>query len=285
MTGGRGENSPNIGFFSLRTQFENVGDALINRELIRLMAGEGPTHVDLSRCPPEFRRTLALQDIPNVRIAANSKELFWKLLLEAWAGRRPFYFLSPGGYTGDVTGFLKRGANLVALAMLRMLGVRLVQVGTSYDNLSTRHAWLLRMRSKLLWAHHVRDSESLGYGRSLGMNVHGVMPDLAFNIFDQDTGDRAMTGKAAICFRSDQYPDQLAEVEQIVTRHLIQSFSSLVIVVQVDRDIVGATKLKSSLAQLGYRQVEIEVCAHDLKACAAIDVTPVSHPAITRVRR
>ena len=57
-----------VSFFSPKTQFENVGDALINREMIELASLNSKVILDLSRCPADFNETLGLD---------NNRKIFW----------------------------------------------------------------------------------------------------------------------------------------------------------------------------------------------------------------
>ena len=60
-----------ITFFSPKTQFENVGDALINRELIRLASDNSSVVLDVSRCPLDFVEDLSV-NFDNVDLRSDS---------------------------------------------------------------------------------------------------------------------------------------------------------------------------------------------------------------------
>ena len=41
-------------FFKIKTQYENLGDALINRELLKVIKGSGEVYIDASHVPDGF---------------------------------------------------------------------------------------------------------------------------------------------------------------------------------------------------------------------------------------
>lgn len=207
-----------ITFLSPKTQFENVGDALINRELIRLISTQSDVVVDLSRCPPQFRKNLILDNDINILYCFGFWPLFFTAFSSFAAGRTRYYFLSPGGYVGDRKGlaYLSGLLNTSVLLLMRILGMRICHVGVSYERLGKGQASLLRLRNRLLHRHVVRDHDSLIYAQSLGMVVDGEMLDLAFGAaLDQAaaaTGDRSI----AISARADQDPDAEAQLVELI---------------------------------------------------------------------
>nr|WP_316656267.1 polysaccharide pyruvyl transferase family protein [uncultured Gellertiella sp.] len=195
-----------LAFLSFKTQFENVGDALINRELLRLVAERAEVHLDLSRCPPEFAENMQLGEDYAIHPVGNANSVLAKAALSALSGREAFYFLSPGGYVGEVS-VVRFGLGLVnslVLLLLMLAGVRICHVGVSYERLGVRQKILLKLRRRLLYRHIVRDRESAEYARSIGLHIDGIMPDLAFGalgILGEPVGPRPYV---ALSFRVDQ---------------------------------------------------------------------------------
>src|SRR5688572_9526835 len=92
-------------FFSPRTNYENAGDALINRELLRILRGYGEIHASRSGAPQRF--------LDEIRL--DPKEIRYETRLGLWAAafaagtkariRReqpPFMILAPGDPSGPI---------------------------------------------------------------------------------------------------------------------------------------------------------------------------------------
>ncbi len=252
-------------FFSIRTQFDNLGDALINRELLRLCAGAAQVELDLSRCPPAFRRQLLPDDIA-LKEHAGTARLLLALLRTRLRGARAQWFLSPGGYLGEIgwPELLRRVPNLLLLALFRLIGVRICLVGVSYERLGPRHLWLLRLRGRLLHAHHTRDRRSLEYARAQGLRPQGILPDLAMNLFDRER-PAGPADHVALSFRTDQQPGQEEAVAGLLRRLNLPEGTAFLLVAQVARDVPGLRRLEQRLRAEG-RQAELVVC-DDLRQC------------------
>ncbi len=260
-------------FFSINTQFDNVGDALINRELVKLAADQGPVMVDLSRCPSRFRETLGLNGLPNVTIVEGSLALFRRMLSHRLSGGIPVYFLKPGAYLGGLgTSFLPKALAILLLQLLMMLlGVKICQIGVSYERLSPFHSWFLRTRRPLLFAHYVRDQKSFDYAEEQGLKPDGIKPDLAFNIYGVHPQASGTPKTIAMSFRTDQYPEQFDHVTTFV-RWLcgrVAKFSpdQIRFVAQVKRDADPAQKLAQMVkAEFGI-QTEVIICFDNVVHC------------------
>lgn len=173
---------------NVRTQFENIGDALINRELVRLLAGRGDVLVGMAAAPHSFRSALMEAAPANVR-ATPSRVIFWtrivSFLLFSSRGGGEFYLaLNPGGYTGEQTRIAAAKATIkrAALRLLEKVGAKVVLIGVSYESLGARHLRSISKLASSIDLHLVRDSGSMEYCLARGLKVSGQMPDLAFNL-------------------------------------------------------------------------------------------------------
>lgn len=196
-------------FFSLQTQFENLGDALINREMILLASQNSEVYLDLSRCSVKFVHSLEIHNFDNVNIVyGGSFSLFKKMLGMSLKNKKCYYFLSPGGYFGSLTikSFVSSWINTLVLSVFTFLNVKICHVGVSYERLSPIYVFLLRFRTNnILHAHYLRDEMSANYAKSKNIKFHKIMPDLAFNIFpDECEVDDDSIKKVCLSFRVDQ---------------------------------------------------------------------------------
>lgn len=167
-------------FFNINTQFENVGDALINRELIHEALNHGNVVVDLSRCPEDFKKMLALK--PDVLLSNGLLSTLVKLTSYRLNNCEVYYFLNPGGLGQKLN--LKGRVNSLLytfiLSLIRIIGVRIVHVGMSYNNINKLDILLARTRNKLLYKTFPRDTDSYSLLIDNKFKLNGIYPDLAF---------------------------------------------------------------------------------------------------------
>ena len=94
-----------IFFLRVKTQFGNLGDALINRELIRLLASHGDLVINLGKAPPRFKAWIE-DGIPSgatrTRAAGYWLRLVWALIRRPFVQTKCSVVLNPGGYVGEV---------------------------------------------------------------------------------------------------------------------------------------------------------------------------------------
>jgi polysaccharide pyruvyl transferase WcaK-like protein len=206
-------------FFSINTQFENVGDALINREMIQLAKLNSDVFLDLSRCPADFISTLGLTKDDAVSVVDGGfLALCVGMMKKRLAGEECYYFLSPGGYFGEVKGLelLSKYVTTFILFLISMIGVKVCHVGVSYERLGSNFSFITKLRSKFLHRHIVRDEITAKYLTEEKIKFDFVGADLAFNLFENDT---AGNGKEVfVSFRCDQNPRQFELAKQLITK-------------------------------------------------------------------
>ncbi len=262
-----------VSFFNINTQFDNVGDALINRELVKLASNHGPVVVNLSNCPPRFRETLRLEGLPNVTLVDGSFALFSKLFKHRMGGGIPIFLLKPGGYFGGLgSSFLfKAIAVLLFQSLLALFGTKICQIGISYERLSRFHSLFLRIRRPLLHALYVRDEKSFNYAKRLGLKPDGIKPDLAFNIYEQAVESSSSVKNIALSFRTDQYPQQIDQIA-ILVKWLVNSLNKygleqIVFVAQVKRDQQPADQLSGMIEKEFGVKAPVVVCFDSIGDC------------------
>lgn len=263
-------------FMSVATQFENLGDALIHRELALLAAAHGPVLVEWSRCPERFRRTLDLEGQPGITTMAG-RGAFLRAMLGARArGERAILLLKPGAYLGPLG--LPRWRAEAVLAFNRALaaaGVELMQLGASYERLDAANAAFLARKSAALACHYVRDEQSRHYAWSVGIAVDGVLPDLAFTLYGKSRRPVAGPGAPltlALSFRTGQYAEQEEQLRALVS----QAIAAL------GREAIGAVRL---VAQVTWDKTFLAALAEWLEGEHAIAVTLVdAHDSLETAR-
>lgn len=256
--------------FSVVTQYENVGDAWINRELIRLIAARTELQLELSRVPQHFISSLGLENTESTRIDGIGR-LLLRQLVARFTGRCSYNFMSPGANFGELHGMrLLRSWVLAGLVFfLRLIGVRVVLAGASYENLGPRHRRMLAFRSRWLFAHMVRDSSSAEYARSNGIRVTGVIPDLSLATQGlSEAPPESLPRVIAFSFRTDQSPEHLQQVSDGLLK-LARALGKSVVwrpIVQVERDLPGMKELTQLLREENIEVSDPIVVADDLNA-------------------
>ena len=199
-----------IGFMSVKTQFDNLGDALINRELARLIAVRIPLSIDLSRSPESFHATMGVEGIANTRLVHGPRgRMMLAMAAAALSGQRCYFFLNPGGLGGGVGGssraFISSIVYNLILFGLKMVGVKVCLAGVSFEPMTRRELLVTRFRRAICHSFSVRDKESARYLASEGIRVDGIAPDLSFNLYDEPAqmiGPRDIA--TAYSFRADR---------------------------------------------------------------------------------
>jgi len=260
-------------FFSPNTQFENVGDALINREMIKLAATYGRVHLNLSRCPHIFAETL---NVDHVGLHYSSfMGLLIHMLSLSFKGHCCYYFLSPGGYVGEIKlcDIPSKILNSLVLVLMWLFKIRVCLVGVSYERLGLRARMVQKLRSHFFYCHFVRDELSKHYAQYYKFKLDGIVPDLAFNIFSGTPLEKGPIPprRVALSFRTDQYPAQIEHIQKTVIElvDLLPPETDYIFVVQVERDQKNMEYLKDSVEQRLGRSITLTIAHKSIENCLA----------------
>lgn len=232
-------------FFRVKTQFDNLGDALINRELIRLCVRQGTMIVCMDAVPDRFGRWLALEKIPGLviedRVGSFLVRFLWCSVGAMLRRMSVWYVLNPGGYLGEIStvAFIGRILKAMVLSFFRLMGVRTLLVGASYEDLGKKNLASLRFLSKSIAVHAVRDTGSFAYCKDNGVRVGLVLPDLAFNI---ELSNQTTASRRQVCLVSlretvsDDFQSSLTNM--LREAYLQKRFGNVELAYQVERDRV-----------------------------------------------
>lgn len=175
-------------YVSLKTQFENMGDLLINREMIKLLSLHGDVYINCSSAPSDFIEKI-LPDIQNKCIQLNTKldliGFYLKAVLGIFSTKNKYVFAqNPGGYGGEISEKImsRKKINSKIKATLTLFGVDFVAFGISYDKIGPRHISILKGQYQFYKKHYVRDQRSYEFCVKNGIKCDGILPDLAFNL-------------------------------------------------------------------------------------------------------
>ncbi|MBK0053475.1 polysaccharide pyruvyl transferase family protein [Stenotrophomonas sp. S39] len=254
-----------------KTQFDNVGDALIVGQAVALMSEHMNVVLSAKGIPAHFSEQIRESTkAPYSELDSGKAEIFLALALRRMHGLRSFYSLIPGGINGEKStgSYLSGIVYNLALRIMSLFGIVTVQMGVSYDKLGVRHQKLVRGRARALSYHFVRDSQTDEYCRERGITHSGVAPDLAFLIFP-DASEKASGRRLAFSFRTDRGGRALIEK---IGRMIAASFAAdtdIVLVSQVARDTPGMLELQEFLSSLGMK-CDFEDVTYSLDAASKV---------------
>lgn len=241
----RRQNSESRAFLNVHTQFENAGDALILRELIRLVSSRVKMDVFLGQAPHSFVQQLDVETNASVvpHRTESTAAMVGAIVKARILGARCYLFLTPGAPNGEKSrkAFMIDLLRVGLVAALSFAQVRVCQVGVSAEKIGPRHARLLRWRSRWLYASAPRERIAFEYARSLGIHVTGMVPDLSFNTFSDTRNFMSTSQRSGIgfSFRVDKDPKVRALVGEFVKNYSLSSNEDdeLIFVAQVGRDV------------------------------------------------
>ena len=234
-----GNNARPTFFFSANTQFDNAGDALINRELLKVLRSHGLVRVARSGAPDAFLRQLRLEE-GELRYKGR-RELSLAAAIEGlkarfFGARHPVLVLTPGDPGGPLDiDVLVRATLMLAL---NLVGVRIVRLGVSINRMSRSRLLLEAFLSRFYVHFGVRDTFSLTIAHSNGFRNVAYFPDLSLALppagrfkqrdpgvarvvvslrYDNLDGD----GKRALIAKLEQVIEALAGAQRTVSLHFL----------------------------------------------------------------
>jgi polysaccharide pyruvyl transferase WcaK-like protein len=269
----------------LQTAFGNIGDALINRELIKILSASLDVCVYTGRASSNFIQSLSLSDLPNVRVITGGfLTAFQHIRTNIDRYPRQIYVLMPGGNKGEksLPKFIQNRAYNSFLKRVKNVGVKIIQLGVSFEDLGPRYQKVIKDRALIIDKLVLRDEESRKYLDNLSIHSSGLIPDLAFNLdYDfvklQCDQDAKKKKTVAISFRSGPGFASETEVEtfvdQLLTEYPAQSYR---FICQVENDKLLMKQLyerwKESIVQCEFFDISKDLNSYSAayKGCDAI---------------
>lgn len=175
-------------YISLKTQFENMGDLLINREMIRILSTRGEVFINCRSAPADFiEKILSSSDLNCTPLETRKSLIFFHLAaMLGFIFKKNKYIFSqnPGGYGGEISkrASFRKNINTHIKTALSHLGIEFIAFGVSYDKIGPRHTAALKKQFSVYSNHFVRDESSFNYCTENKIKCDGILPDLAFNL-------------------------------------------------------------------------------------------------------
>lgn len=174
-------NQERLFFIRVVTSFNNEGDLLINRALIKAFSSYGQVVIDKNASPDFFVKRLIL-GVQNCKLEAR----FYSTLFSSIFTKKTVYLLTiPGHFFGaGVKKAIQTFLAAVFFYLLKLLGVKVIKLGGCVGPFDTSVRLAERFRSGAFVFYGLRDSISID---NIGMSqTNNAYPDLAFMSSDID---------------------------------------------------------------------------------------------------
>ncbi|MGS2738015.1 polysaccharide pyruvyl transferase family protein [Sinomicrobium sp. M5D2P17] len=182
----------NVFFYRGRTQFENVGDLLINKALLDVLSRYGEVFVDDIDMPKEYLTQLLSGLDKNVKQISKQKITIYKWFIFAFLCRNLFngankYVVGVPGHVFNLSKqkengiSLKKAASSLLQTLYKVLGTKYFTIGISLGPFSEQVKDDYRFKYQGCSFLGVRDPQSLAYAKEqLNIDNTILMPDLAW---------------------------------------------------------------------------------------------------------
>ncbi|WYL97343.1 MAG: polysaccharide pyruvyl transferase family protein [Gloeotrichia echinulata IR180] len=184
----KNNQTKNIIFFRINTQYENLGDLIINKTLLENLRKYGNLVINIKGVPEWFSQELHIKD--DYKVCKYKIEFSILLLLFAFkylfqANSKVYFVLTPGHHSDDTsnTPRLLHEFRLIAnFLLLKIMGVRICRFGASIGPFSKVGQIREKWQSKLMYFYSVRDTKAKDYANQIEINKVELFPDLAWNM-------------------------------------------------------------------------------------------------------
>ncbi|MBL1262363.1 polysaccharide pyruvyl transferase family protein [Methylomicrobium sp. RS1] len=165
-------------FYSAQTQHENLGDRIINRELLKQLASYGKVFVNVNNCPISYQEELA--NTGANLISCSFKSMVLRMARLTLLSDKVIFVMKPGHFFGSDGGLTKRILGLALFFFWRLIGIDVCRFGCSVGPYEKSIEIIEKFRSYFMRVYSVRESISEIYARSIGVNKVTRCPDMAF---------------------------------------------------------------------------------------------------------
>lgn len=210
------KNYPNnLIFCSAITQYENLGDLVINRTLLRNLKNYGRLIVDTRGVPDWFCEQLELnvdERYSNYRVRLRLLVLLFGLKALFNLNSQVYLIRTPGGHSGPIENWIGGVKSLAWFFIFRIIGVRICWFGASIESFSIMREMFEKWYSNFMHFYSLRDSISEGYARKIGIERLESFPDLAWLMETPPASNEPMKiDSDYVIFSFRECPHKLAE--------------------------------------------------------------------------
>lgn len=227
--------------YIVATQYDNMGDLLINKCLIDELAEYGEVYLDTKNVPESFKAVLL--EHKNARELSEVSTLSLKgkglLLLPFYRNFKfDYMFKSPGPFGGSVTFGQKVKASLFQFifSVMKQRGTKSYLIGNDFVLASDFDKKIVRKYGKVLDGLYVRSKENVTLLKGLGVPDADYSPDLCFMM--KADASAAQKQRVGISFRDmgDATNQKIKKAVKLYIDYFSSKNVPIEIFYQVERD-------------------------------------------------
>lgn len=273
--------------YLMKTQDSNLGDLLINKLLIDLLAEKADRMLfDVSGVSKQFREAL-IADVPSPVIFSTNRGLGYYLKL-LFCRSHFDVIVAPPGHAGKAS--WRHVVPIVFAWYYRLRGVRYMRLGKSIPHNTGMGARLEKFLVRL--SHHtmVRDQESLERIRS-SKNQQNIScsPDLIVLLSGKERPAAVSKSGLIVSFRFDYYPEKkrpafVKQVAELAAHHARAHSLPVTLTWQVERDEACVRAVAEELKNMGIASTLLAITLDNLVptyCSAALILSNRLHVALT----
>ncbi len=236
-------------FLSARTQFDNLGDALINEVLFNVVRSKGTLHLDCKNVPENYK---AVASIPSSESYTSALQFYKKLIYLKLQGHDVTYLLKPGHiFTLKDTPrqIIHDSITLFIFAFLKLIGVKIKRFGASLSPFSPISLVMEKIKARLSTTASYREAYTGRFVEQYRFENMIFCPDLLFYPDYQPLKSlQKDTLKIAFSFRASPLKKgndtaYMNTIKEFIKRLSQESNYELIAVSQVTRDAVFQQEL------------------------------------------
>lgn len=255
-----------IFLFRPQTQYENLGDAYIAKNLIEILSKKGTVYIDDKGVPDEYLEII--MNSSSLKVSQTGKHFMILPFILRMQKNNVQYVFKPGhlyGGTNALGGWRRILSMLLYFSILRVFGVKLLKTGVSIGPLSGGYKFYEKMINKLSSFTGVRENKSFEYLNELKVKNNTRVRDLAFYSFptqlDEQKSEREYlsfsfrkleNSKCSINENAEKIATILYNLKLLIELKHKKNIK-IALITQVQRDHQFNEMISECLEQRGYR--------------------------------
>lgn len=260
----------NFYFVNEKTQYENSGDALINRELITLLRKSGKVFANCPKeCPDFFIEELELNKeeiIRSKKSVSFTLKIISRAIRSIISSDSVYVFGGLGDANGEnISSAFKDILVSLVYCIYRLIGIRIIVIGKSFGTQGKLNKMTTRFRSLLVNEYYVRDLKSLEYCHSIEIKKAKYCPDLSWQMesFKKNVNQG---GVVLATFRIPPHIKNAESYEQRLIEKLEIILDEIHNQLRIDIDLVLAYQVKKDIKVMRRIQKAVETRGGVLEA-------------------
>lgn len=268
-------------FYNPHTQYENLGDALIAKNLLSILSKKGNIQLKSSSIPKNF---LDIIKNDNCEEVSSGFSFLLKPFLFRLSGKQVGYVFKPGhlfGNSESIGGVKGFAFKMFYVFLLNLFGIKIYKTGVSIGPFSGLYLKYERYIASVSTFYGIRDDFSIEYAKDNSFSKFTRIADLGY-FKESSENFKPVGGERSLCFTFRKFSTlALSEQEQVDKLALIikqifddnAEITSINCVTQVQRDHEFNHLIINALNKLGV----------NVSVNYKYDITPTSYSEIAKI--